>query len=76
MPAALVEVDAGTERLRDGCLAALGCVYLLPLVYTVPPGINVAATATLTLAAACLRTVGKTNEAELLSKKVRPYRSC
>lgn len=34
-----------------------------------PPAINVAVTATLTLAAACLRTVGKTNEAELLSKK-------
>ena len=41
-----------------------------------PPAVNVAATATLTVAAACLRTVGKTNEAELLSKKVRSHVTC
>ena len=74
MPAQVVEVGAATERLRDGCLIALGGVYLLPLVYCLPPAVNVAATATLTLAAACLRTVGKTNEAELLSKKVGSHR--
>jgi hypothetical protein len=69
----VIEVDAATERLRDISLAVLGGLYLLPLVWCMPPAINVAATATVTLGAACLRTVGKTNEAELLSKGVRLY---
>lgn len=69
MPA-LIEVDSATERLRDGSLAVLAAVYVLPLVWVLPPSVNVAVTASLTVFSACLRTVGRTNEAELVSKKV------
>lgn len=69
MPA-LIEVDSATERLRDGALAVLAVIYVLPVVWVLPPSVNVALTASLTVFSACLRTVGRTNEAELVSKKV------
>lgn len=80
MPA-LIEVDSATERLRDGSLAVLAAVYILPLAWVLPPSVNVALTASLTVFSACLRTVGRTNEAELVSKKVWqldcvPLQSC
>eukprot|EP00892_Ulva_mutabilis_P008067 jgi/Ulvmu1/5632/UM023_0172.1 len=68
MPA-VIEVDSATERLRDVSLAVLAAVYILPLVWVLPPSVNVALTASLTVFSACLRTVGRTNEAELVSKK-------
>lgn len=71
MASAVVEVDAKTERLRDASLVALAAVYLLPAAVTLPPNVNVVLTATLTVFASCLRTVGKTHEAEILSQKVR-----
>lgn len=74
MPA-IVQVDAATERLRNGALLALGFVYLLPAVYALPPNLNIVLTATLTVFTAGLRTVGKTHEAEMLSQKVR-YARC
>jgi hypothetical protein len=66
----MIEVDGATERLRDISLALLGVIYILPLGYVLPPYANVVVTASLAVFAACLRTVGKTNEAELLSQKV------
>lgn len=69
MPA-LIEVDRATERLRDGSLAILAIIYILPVVWVLPPSVNVTLTASLTVFSACLRTVGRTNEAELVSKKV------
>lgn len=69
MPA-LIEVDSATERLRDGALAVLAIIYVLPVAWVLPPSVNVALTASLTVFSACLRTVGRTNEAELVSKKV------
>jgi hypothetical protein len=67
----IILVDRATERLRDNSLLGLAVVYLLPLVVALPPNINVVLTAALTVFCACLRTVGKTHEAEILSQKVR-----
>ena len=68
---AVIEVSKSTELLRDRSLIALAVVYLLPAIFPLPPSLNVVLTATITVFAACLRTVGKTHEAEILSQKVR-----
>ena len=73
----IIEVDRATEVLRDRSLIVLAVVYVLPAVLVLPPSLNVVLTASLTVFAACLKTVGKTHEAEVLSKKVcNPLYGC
>lgn len=51
-----------------GCLAVL---YLLPLVYAIPPNLNVILMATLAVFTGCLRTIGPDRqEVEKMSHKV------
>jgi hypothetical protein len=69
MPA-ILKVDAATERLRSVALAVLGAVFVLPLIWSPPPAVNIVITAALTVFTASLRTVGRTHEAEILSQKV------
>ena len=65
-----VKVDAATEKLTSLSLVVLLVLYLLPLVVHVPTNLNIVVTATCTVFTGCMRTVGKTHEAEILTQKV------
>lgn len=76
MASAVIEVDASTQRLQSASLVALAVIYVLPAAIPLNPNVNVVLTAALTVFAACLRTVGKTHEAEILSQKVCRFPAC